>query len=159
MQTITKCEHCHVADAVQTVQGEADSFGQETLSLCASCAAAAQKASAEYYAASDVTDRAPKPGHRFLVNECTNDDRTSWFRSFTSYREAKGYYRMVKNAAGTHGGLYNASGVQELPESEVAQRVAVRQRELEAEMAMLDELEAENATWSDGYADAAWDDE
>ncbi len=106
------CEDCG-ADAEIIVQGETDSFGFETSSMCRPCNDKVESAVADQYNGENVEDR---KGH-FLVAECTNTDRGApydWTRYFTSLREAVGFYRRIENIAAPLSGLYPDNGVQEV---------------------------------------------
>ncbi len=134
------CEQCGDQAAV-VIKGETDSFGFEPIVLCEACAAKCKRGIEDYHKALDIEDRKPQPGHKFLVNECTNHDgHGNWCRVFTSYRAAMGYYRRIEDKAAPWCGLYPDKGVREVPEADA-------ERAMKSHLRMLDEQ------WSLAFAD------
>lgn len=146
----TRCECCPDEvdqPATRFIQGETDSFGFEVIATCEGCLKTMSGQVEEYHSAADVEDRAPKPGHVFFVNEGTNiDSHYDWTRSFTSYREARAFYRRIDDLADRYAGLYPNKGVQEIPEEQAA-RIIRRLREEEARERSGDSVDAEEEAW------------
>lgn len=129
------CEDCFEHPAVAVVKGEQDSFGWEPIVCCRACLDKMRGQVADHHQANDVEDR---EGH-FIVSEGTNHDgHGDWFRRFTSYRAACGYYRQIEDAAAPWSGLYPNKGVREMSKEE-ADAVEARHRQAQKEQ---DEWEA-----------------
>ncbi len=133
---LTVCESCDVEPAATAlvIQGETDSFGWEPMAFCQQCYDSMLAEAEAYEDALDVEDRAPKPGHLFLVSECTNNDgHGSWEAYFDSYREAAAFLRDIEVQAEPWCGLYPGNGVQEVPAAEAHRVVASAQAARRAE--------------------------
>jgi len=155
-------ELCHLCDAqgAVVVKGETDSFGFEPMVLCADCAANSERSSEEFFEALDIEDRAPLPGHAFLVCECTNHDgHGDWCMTFVSYRAAVAFHRRIEDKAAPWCGLYPDKGVREVPEADAARAQEAHRRELEEAWALAGYGDDLDDDLDDDYGDDDLDDD
>jgi hypothetical protein len=140
------CQFCE-DEAVTFINGDVDSFGTDQIPVCMEHHATHISKEEEYETGKDVPERAPKPGHTFMINECTNlDGHGDWLFVTDSWQAATGYLRRITKEAAPFCGLYPNKGIREVLVMEAVNVKARHYEEmvrLQEDMEEFDEVELE----------------